>query len=292
MSETWLDSSIILRFNIPGMRLFSVTIPGLILDTHFSTVAGCSLPSAPFKKFPVGVEAVWIPSYPINTRLPRLSFHSDAIRYVPSQYQRYWVDLFGTFDEYTREFSPKSKSTLRRKVRKFAQLCGGEIPWRIFSAPEEMEEFYRDARRISSLTYQERLWHAGLPGDSEFRRRMVAGAAQGAVRGYILYCGSKPVAYIFCRARNGFLLYEYVGYDPYFRSWSPGDVLLYLVLEQLFAEGKFRALDFGPGGSLHKKFFSNRATPCADVYYFPRKLRIFTFLCVHSGFEVMSDAVR
>lgn len=292
MSETWLESSVVLRFNIPGMQLFTLKFPGLILDTHFSTAAGSSVPSAPFKEFPSGVKVVWIPSHPVNSRLPRLSFQSGAIRYVPSQYQRRWVDLCGSFDEYAQKFSSKSRKNMRRNVRKFTQLCGGEIRWRTFSVPEEMEEFYREARRISSLTYQEKLWNSGLPTDDEFRRQLAAGAAQSTVRGYVLYFGIRPVAYIFCRARNGFLLYEYVGYDPLFQSSSPGDVLLYLALNQLFAEGRFRALDFGPGSSFYKEFFSNRATPCADVYYFPLKLRVLFLLCAHSGLEFMSDAVR
>ena len=292
MSETWLESSIVLRFNIPGMRLFSLKIPGLISDTHFSAAAGSLLPLPPFKKFPAGVEVVWIPSHPVNTRLPRLSFQSGTIRYVPSQYQRYWVDLHGDFDGYLRKFSPKSRKNMRRNVRKFAELCEGEIRWRTFSGPEEIEEFYRDARRISSLTYQEKLWNSGLPSSDEFRRQLAAGAAQGTVRGYVLYYGTRPVAYIYCRARNAFLLYEFVGYDPSFQSSSPGDVLLYLALNHLFEEGRFRALDFGPESSFYKKFFSNRATACADVYYFPCKLRVLFLLCAHSGFEFMSDAAR
>lgn len=292
MSETWLESLIVLRFNIPGMQLFSLKIPGLSLDTHFSTVTNSSLPLAPFRKFPAGVKVVWIPSHPVSTRLPRISLQSGTIRYVPSQYQRYWVDLHGAFDEYARRFSAKSRKNMRRNVRKFAQLCGGEIRWRTFSTPEEMEEFYGEARRVSSLTYQEKLWNSGLPSNDEFRRQIAEGAAQDAVRGYVLYYGTRPVAYIFCRARNGFLLYEYVGYDPYFQSSSPGNVLLYLALKQLFAEGKFQALDFGPESSLYKKFFSNRATACADVYYFPCKLRVLFLLCAHSAFEFSSDAVR
>ena len=292
MSEKWLQSLIVFRFNIPGMQLFSLKIPGLILDTHFSAAVDSSFPSAPFKKFPVGVKVVWIPSHPVNARLPRICIQSGTIRYVPSQYQRCWIDLHGDFDQYTRKFSAKSRKNLRRNVRKFAQLCGGEIRWRTFRAPEEMEEFCREARQISSLTYQEKLWNSGLPGDDEFRRQLAAGAAQDAVRGYILYYGLRPVAYIVCRARDGFLLYEYVGYDPYFQSSSPGDVLLYLAINQLFAERKFRALDFGPETSFYKKFFSNRATPCADVYYFPCKPRVLFLVCAHSFFEFMSNAVR
>jgi Acetyltransferase (GNAT) domain len=292
MNEVWLDSSITIRFNIPGMHLFSVKFSGLVLDTHFSTAVGCSFPAAPFKRFPPGVEAVWIPSHPVSARLPRLSFQPDSIRYVPSQYERCWIDLRGTFEEYARKFSSKSRWTLRRKLRKFAQLCEEDIFWRTFSTPAEMEEFYRDARRVSSLTYQETLWNAGLPDDGDFRRQVVQAAVHDHVRGYILYYGRSPVAYMFCRARNGFLLYEYVGHDPYFQSWSPGDVLLYLALKQLFAEGKFSAFDFGPEVSPHKKFFSNQATACADIYYFPRRLRIVVLLCVHSGFEVASDAAR
>lgn len=292
MNQAWLEKPILLTFNLPGMRLFSLKFRGMVLEDPFAKMAaGSEPPTVPFGEFPAGIEAVWIPSHPLPNRLPRFSLQGEWIRYVPSQYQRRWIDLRSNFEEYVLGFSLKSRSTLRRKVRKYAQLCGGNIPWQTFRAPGEMEEFYREARRISTRTYQEKLWNAGLPGDEEFRCRMAAGAAKGEILGYMLYYGRKPIAYMYCRARGDFLLYEYVGYDPYFRAWSPGVVLLYLALEQLFREGRFQGFDFGPQDSTHKLFFSNRSTPCAEIYYFPRRLRHLAVLGIHSGLEGFSRAV-
>ncbi|HEU4855307.1 MAG TPA: GNAT family N-acetyltransferase, partial [Nitrosospira sp.] len=41
--------------------------------------------------------------------------------YVPAQYPRYYIDMQQSFAEYKSKFSSKTRSTISRKVRKYAE---------------------------------------------------------------------------------------------------------------------------------------------------------------------------
>jgi CelD/BcsL family acetyltransferase involved in cellulose biosynthesis len=49
-----------------------------------------------------------------------------------------------------------------------------------------------------------------------------------------------------------------LGHDPAFGQFSPGTVLLFLILERLFAERRFRVFDFGGMAAEYKVFFCDR----------------------------------
>jgi CelD/BcsL family acetyltransferase involved in cellulose biosynthesis len=291
MTDLWVARPIRLEYLLGEIPLFVIRFPGLEFDAHFTSLTtNLDETRPPFAKLSPEVEAIFVRSHPINGELPQLEVLPQAIRYVPARYHRYYVDLRGSFQEYLNKFSSKSRSTLQRKVRKFSDFCKGQIPWREFSRVDEMEEFHRLAREVSKKTYQEKLLNFGMPEGEEFKRELLDLAARDLVRGYILFSGTEPIAYLYCPLRDGVLFYRYLGYDPESRDWSPGTVLQYLVLERLFSEGKFRMFDFTEGEGAHKEFFSTGNTWCADVYFLRRTLRNLLLLRLHSGLRTLSGA--
>jgi len=212
-------------------------------------------------------DGLEFPSYPTPSRLARLAIQEGYLRFVRSTYRRFIVDLTGTFAEYENKFSAKTRSTLRRKVRKFADLCGGEPEWTVHRTASEMDQFYAMAREVSSRTYQETLLDVGLPISDEFRDGMKRLAQADAARGYLLFHQGRPIAYVFCPVVEGAVIYQYVGFDPAYREYSAGTVLQYLLLKSLFLEGKFRMFDFTEGEGPHKELFSTRSVTCADLYF-------------------------
>jgi hypothetical protein len=288
-TDRWVARPVRLEYLLGEFPLFVVKFPALEFDAHFTSLTtNLDETRPPFAKFSPKVEAIFIRSHPIDGELPRVDYSPQAIRYIPAQYRRYYVDLRGSFQEYLGKFSSKSRSTLQRKVRKFSEFCGGEVRWREFSRLDEMEEFYSLAREVSKKTYQEKLLNFGLPEGEDFKREMFDLAAGDSVRGYILFSGASPIAYIYCPVRDGILFYNYLGYDPEFRDWSPGTVLQYLVLERLFSEAKFKMFDFTDGEGPHKEFFSTGNTWCADVYFLRRTMRNLLLLRLHSGLKTLS----
>lgn len=183
--------------------------------------------------------------------------------FVRKRYRRHFLSLETSFDDYLAAFSGRTRSTLKRKVRRFADRSGGALDLRAYAAPEEMEGFHRHARAVSALTYQERLLDAGLPEDSlaEMRER----ARRDAVRGWVLFLDRRPVSYLHAPAEGDTLIYAHLGYDPEVADLSPGTVLQFEAIRQLMAERRFRLFDFTEGEGDHKSRFATGSIDCIDL---------------------------
>ena len=230
-------------------------------------------PPPPVHELMEGSQGFLIRSLPVSATLPRLSRTRDYLCYVPLQYEHCYIDLSLTLEKYQKKFSSKTRSTINRKIRKYAEHCGGNIVWKTYQRPDEMREFFRFARMVSKVTYQERVLDAGIPGTEDFIRHAESLAALQRVRAYILFDRERPVSYLYCPARDGVLIYAYLGYDPAYMKMSVGTVLQWLALEQLFNEAHFRYFDFTEGESDHKRLFATHQRRCANVLLVKNNLR-------------------
>jgi CelD/BcsL family acetyltransferase involved in cellulose biosynthesis len=230
-------------------------------------------PITPADSLQANSQGFLIRSLRIADKQPTLRAQHDYLCYVSSQHQRYYIDMRQSFEEYKSKFSSKTRSTLNRKVKKYAEHCGGNISWKIYKSAGEMPEFFRYARTVSEITYQEKLLDAGLPDSEEFLGEMEQLAQQGHARGFILFHEDKPVSYLYCPVSNGVLIYAFLGYDPGYMNYSVGTVLQWLALEHLFEERLFRFFDFTEGQSEHKKLFATHSVQCANVFFLRNNLR-------------------
>lgn len=242
----------------------------------------------PPAELPRGCHGCLLRSHPLRGPKPRFARAGRYLRYIPAQYERFFTDLTGTADDYLAGWSGKSRSTLRRKVRKFEKLSGGTLDFREYRTPDEIDEFYRHAREVSAKTYQERLLDSGLPTGDSFVAGMRERAANDDVRAYLLFCDGAPVAYLYLPARDGVLVYSHLGFDPEYRKHSPGTVLHWLALERLFAEGRFRLLDFTEGEGDHKRQFSTGSRYCADIYFLRRTPGLYLRVWLQAGLDSLS----
>ena len=281
------SKSVSLSFTLGEFSLFRVPFQLWVWTPHFTAESSSRSPHPvedlnPFLRPEMVTQSgiikgdgIAFPSYPTPAEdLPRLTTQGNYLRYIRSSYRRFIVDLGGSFEDYEKKFSSKTRTTLRKKVRKFAELSGGTIDWRVYKTSREIDEFLTIAHALSARTYQDKLLDAGLPDTPAFRSHAQELANADSVRAYLLFHDQKPVSYVFCPAtEDGAVIYEYVGYDPEYRELSPGTVLQYLLLENLFAEGKFRLFDFTEGEGAHKELFSTGFIRCADIYFFRRTAR-------------------
>jgi len=91
-----------------------------------------------------------------------------------------------------------------------------------------------------------------------------------------------PAAYALCMRQGDALIYSTIGYDPQYKDLSPGTVLLYLILQRLFAEQRFRIFDFVGGGDYgYKTMFSTGSLDYARVLWFPWSLKNFALVGLH-----------
>ena len=232
-----------------------------------------------------GSEGFFVRSLPVTAQVPVLRCVGSYLCYVQQEYRHYYTDLRMSFDDYKAKFSAKTRSTIARKVKKFAAHCGGTIVWRAYSRGAEMQEFFHLARQVSSKSYQERLLGAGLPTSDAFVVKMQSMAERNLVRAYVLFDGERPVSYLYCPVSDNVVIYAYLGYDPEYLKSSVGTVLQWLAIEQLFNERRFLYFDFTEGESDHKRLFATNAMREVNIMFLRRNLKNWLLVQTHRAFD-------
>jgi hypothetical protein len=219
----------------------------------------------------LGCRAVLASAMPIGKRFATMWFDRGTLRYAARSGDRYVVDLQGSFAEYIKKFSKKSRGNLQRAAKKFAKGTDSVASIVEFRSPSEILAFRDIAVVISRASYKSDVG-LGFQENEKFARAIELDAVAGRVRGYVLMSGDQPAAYVFCRIDHDVIVYKHIGYDERFAQSSPGTVLLYLLLQRLFTQREFRLLDFdGFEYYAYKEFFATRAISCARLFWFPLK---------------------
>lgn len=214
-----------------------------------------------------------------------------AVRYVMHCFPRHYIDMSQTFESYKQKFGGKTLSTIRRKIKKYSEHCGGNLRWERFTRPDELERYWALAREVSSKTYQERLLDAGLPNNPSYLSNAKELAEKDSLRAFLLFDGDKPVSYLYCPVERGVVQYAYLGYDPAYLRFSVGTVLQWLALESLFNERRFRYFDFTEGESEHKRLFGTNHLRCANIAVMEASFRNRLLLHTHWHFSRFVDTL-
>lgn len=236
--------------------------------THVTTELSDAGPP-PLSMFKNGIEAAVIPAYPIDGKSPdQVKFLPQFVRYTSTSL-RYWINLRCTFSEYVRGLPSKMRKNLNGCRRRFTEFSEGEIRWQEYRSTDKAREFYDLASEISHKSWHERVGGPGFPGSIN-KKRVEDLAASDSMRGYVLFHGLRPVAFAYCEIHSDTVAYIKPAYDEEYGKHSPGIVLLGLLLEALFAEGKYRCFDFGDGDQWYKRQLATDQTLCAYMLYFPK----------------------
>jgi len=192
---------------------------------------------------------------PGNSRLPPGT--------VPRHRQTtYLIDMPDDFEAYLGRLSSNTRQTLRRKTRRLGREAGCAIRARCYRDPDEMPELHEQLRHV-----WQRSWHGRLnrqpPPAPEFLRDM---AAHGWVRSYILFAGERPIAAVQGYQYKGTFMDEAPAFDDKWKPHSPGLVLNYLVLQDLFATDPPETVDFGFGYNQYKETLGTRPDPRAQPW--------------------------
>ena len=285
----WQQRAVPFKFQLSDWTLFSVSLPLQVrAEKLVDQTAPVAIPQPPAEVLAEGSQGFLIRGLPVAAKLPRISDVGNYLCYAPLQYQHCYIDLGLTFENYQKKFSSKTRSTINRKVKKYTEHCGGSIVWQTYQTPDEMRDFFRHARAVSKLTYQERLLDSGIPDSEEYIREAESLAATQSVRAYLLFHGERPVSYLYCPVQEGVMIYAYLGYDPDYMQLSVGTVLQWLAVEQIFKEGRFRYFDFTEGQSEHKRFFATHQQPCANVFLIKKTWRNYAVIYSHLSMDRFS----
>lgn len=271
-----------IAFTVGSRRLFSVRRSVATLAFSLQDILAKRVPPVP----PLNsVEGLRVLSAPTAAEQRLREVMPGFLIGAREGYARHYIDMSGSYDDYLSSFSGKTRSTLRRKRRKFETAAGGALDLRAYRTPDEIDTFAALAQPLSRKTYQARLLEAGLPEGDEAQAERRELAAADRLRAFLLFLDGAPVAYLYLPVVRDTLVYAYLGFDPDHASLSPGTVLQMAALESLFAEGRYRYFDFTEGEGAHKALFGTDSVDCASFLMLRPTWINRTLLASVSAFE-------
>ncbi|HEU5399946.1 MAG TPA: GNAT family N-acetyltransferase [Terriglobales bacterium] len=277
----WITKKQSLDFRLGPLRLGSLGFRASVLTTPFIQLPEQVSSTVVIRSELSDCAVAVIPAHPDLGHVKTIQKLNGLVRYVSFTEMRYLVDLRGSLSDYLAQFSAKRRKNLLRTVKKLTEFSGGRLECREFHSPEKMLEFQRIAVEISQKTYKQKIGWA-FQSSASFGQELAADAAAGAVRGYVLYSDGVSAAYAFCRVQDPVIYYTHIGYDPRFSEYSPGTVLLFMLIERLFGEHRYMYLDFLGGAYWqYKQVFSTVHLPSATLFYFPPSPKNILVIMVH-----------
>lgn len=235
-------------------------------------------------------EGLWVQGRAVGAFDLGVSRSGQWLCYVPRIEKLHYVRVTGGFDTYLNRWNSKARYNLKRSVRKLLDRNPGGV-LEIAAAPDLMEGFLREAAAISQTTYQSRLLQSGLQYDEILVEQMRTLASRGEARGYLLRDQGRAIAFAWCSGSGLRLTYDVVGYLEDAAPLSPGSVLLYLIIEDLFRLGRFQVFDFGVGDAPYKQMFATDMDEFADAYLFRPTWRSRLLVYGHWLLDRFSSAI-
>lgn len=177
----------------------------------------------------------------------------------------YRINMCDNHIVYLSNMKKKTRYNLKRNVRILKESCSDNMDLFICDNKENVKKYLFELDGVFKKSWQGNvLWYGKRDGEEAIK--YYEGLAElGWLRGYVLYCDSKAVAFVLGVQYRSVYFYEETGYDPAYSSMSPGNVLTYMIIEDIYTDRKPRIVDFGYGENKYKKIFGNSSFPAFNV---------------------------
>jgi hypothetical protein len=222
------------------------------------------------------VDAVWLEYVRPESVLWRYLKGSRVLQKFFRPYSEHgpvphWLVRFqGSFSDYLKEFSPKTRKNRLRELKILRGL--GDVKLIRVTQASEIESFLKAAYEISEKTWQFKRfgWSIAAREAPLVRNEMMRLAETGCLRCYLLTCDNVPCAFILGEQTDSTFLPVTAGIDPAWKDYSVGTALLLLALEDLFKENSPEFYDLGTSAK-RKNYLANDSYLEADVWLFRKR---------------------
>ncbi len=182
----------------------------------------------------------------------------------------------------------KTRRKRRNECRRLANALG-PVSVDIVTGASGIDLFLEAAEQITAASYHASLG-VGVRSSPLWRNIMLAEAVNQRLRCYLLHADSRVVAYVFGVVDNhGVYHFEATSFDPAYREHSPGSVLLWHVINDLFATQTAARIDFGFGDAAYKRAYATRQVQESTVQIFGRSARAHCAAAMIQGANLLHD---
>jgi hypothetical protein len=160
-------------------------------------------------------------------------------------------------EDYLKAMKRKVRYNIKRNVKQFSEAFEGNIQLKVYEHENNVEELLEKVNIIFKKSWQSNVMGYYQRNSQTQIDNKKFQARNNWLKSYILECNHIPVAFVIGSQLNGYYDYEETGFDPEYASFSPGSVMTYLLIEDLFNRNKPDILTFGFGENVYKKIFGN-----------------------------------
>ena len=190
----------------------------------------------------------------------------------------------GSFEDYLGRLGSKSRYNLRKSVRTMEEL-GRPLRLERVERPDQVPRFLETAVEVSRNSWQHRELGPRVSDSETARRKMADLVERGLLRAYILLSGEEACAFSIAHQYRGVVNSQEMGYHQDFARYSPGKVLLYLIIQDLHADGSVTLLNFGMGDAEYKRWFADLERTESSWLLMRRTLRNRLLTRSHAAFD-------
>jgi len=197
-----------------------------------------------------------------------------------------------SFEDFVARFRHKQRYNLARQVRVLRDHAGGDLRLQRVDAAAQVPGF---ATAIRSMLHRPQARMGQLPAvaaDVRQAETLADAAQRGLLRSYILFAGDTPCAVVLGYIWGGIFHYAEVAYHADFSSFSPGTVLLYLMIEDLVSHERPRLVNFGIGDAAYKRTFSDLHLEDASVLLLRKGITNSLRRAGHASFLAVMHGAR
>ncbi len=212
--------------------------------------------------------------------------------------RREWIylELEESYEQFLQGRQPKTRYNLKRQVKKLREFGGGVLECIRVENEDQVDAFHEAAYAVAEKSWQFHNLGRALEETALYRESLRSLARQGCLRAYLLRCGERPCAFWIGLQDNDVLQLEQTAFSSDFASHSPGTVLNYMLMEDVYRHRRPRFLNFGTGVTLYKRLFCNRTSSDAAIYLFRptlrNRLRAASHGMFYSGLELVKRLSR
>ena len=239
-------------------------------------------------------DSLLLPKVPVDDPLHvMVSQMGDGVRAGRSgpSVAHWTADVPSSIDELLASRSGKARRQLRYYERRLRDKVGGALQVRRFDSIVDLEELFDSMESVAARSYQRRIG-VGYMGSPIQRAIMTDAVAARRLIAWVVYAGSRPIAFWWGYRYAGVFLTETPGYDPEFSEERVGTFTMMCMLDDLCSDEGVHTVDFGHGDAEYKSAFGSVSRREADIELFSSGLRPRMFDLSSRGAVKLNGAAK
>lgn len=234
----------------------------------------------------------------VDSPLRRLIDTSPVVRrhfavYCPTPPAKHWlIKLPKTFAEYDASLGKKRRGQFKASERKLNAACGSPVRIERITTLEDLPRYLESVHALSKVSWQGQKLGQVIEPNSPAAKRIEDFTRKRWFRGYLLRSDKDVIAFVIGFQSDGVYDYQKIGYDPKWAAYSPGNVMLYRLIEDLCTHDPAELIDLGGGDSQYKRVFGTDSFDEQNVYLMRRSAYTAVARATHGAFTAVSAATR